>query len=104
MPHLLIAGATGSGKSVGVNGIIASLLYAGPRDVKFVIVDPKKIELSLYKALRNHFLLVSPEAGEEIVTTPQFAVACSQSSLRSKWKSVMTALQKLPFVRLPIII
>ncbi|MDP4235091.1 MAG: DNA translocase FtsK [Bacteroidota bacterium] len=75
MPHLLIAGATGSGKSVGVNGIIASLLYAkSPRDVKFVIVDPKKIELSLYKALRNHFLIVSPEAGEEIVTTPQFAV------------------------------
>ena len=75
MPHLLIAGATGSGKSVGVNGIIASLLYAkNPRDVKFVIVDPKKIELSLYKALRSHFLIVSPEAGEEIVTTPQFAV------------------------------
>ncbi len=75
MPHLLIAGATGSGKSVGVNGIIASLLYAkSPRDVKFVIVDPKKIELSLYKALRNHFLIISPEAGEEIVTTPQYAV------------------------------
>jgi S-DNA-T family DNA segregation ATPase FtsK/SpoIIIE len=75
MPHLLIAGATGSGKSVGVNGIITSLLYAkSPRDVKFVIVDPKKIELSLYKALRNHFLIISPEAGEEIVTTPQYAV------------------------------
>jgi S-DNA-T family DNA segregation ATPase FtsK/SpoIIIE len=75
MPHLLIAGATGSGKSVGVNGIIASLLYAkNPRDVKFVIVDPKKIELSLYRALANHFLIVSPEAGEEIVTTPSFAV------------------------------
>ncbi len=75
MPHLLIAGATGSGKSVGVNGIIASLLYAkSPKDVKFVIVDPKKIELSLYKALRDHFLIISPEAGEEIVTTPQYAV------------------------------
>jgi DNA segregation ATPase FtsK/SpoIIIE-like protein len=75
MPHLLIAGATGSGKSVGVNGIIASLLYAkSPRDVKFVVVDPKKIELSLYKALKNHFLIISPEAGEEIVTTPQYAV------------------------------
>ncbi|MEP7234100.1 MAG: DNA translocase FtsK [Ignavibacteriota bacterium] len=75
MPHLLIAGATGSGKSVGVNGIITSLLYAkSPRDVKFVIVDPKKIELSLYKALRDHFLIISPEAGEEIVTTPQYAV------------------------------
>ncbi|GEM_PF-39027 len=75
MPHLLIAGATGSGKSVGVNGIIASLLYAkSPRDVKFVIVDPKKIELSLYKKLRKHYLIVSPEAGEDIVTTPQMAV------------------------------
>lgn len=75
MPHLLIAGATGSGKSVGVNGIITSLLYSkNPRDVKFVIVDPKKIELSLYKALRNHFLIVSPEAGEDIITTPQYAV------------------------------
>ncbi|MFI5202581.1 MAG: DNA translocase FtsK, partial [Candidatus Kapaibacterium sp.] len=75
MPHLLIAGATGSGKSVGVNGIIASLLYAkSPRDVKFVIVDPKKIELSLYKKLRKHYLIVSPEAGEDIVTTPMFAV------------------------------
>ncbi len=75
MPHLLIAGATGSGKSVGVNGIIASLLYAkSPRDVKFVIIDPKKIELSLYKKLRKHYLIVSPEAGEDIVTTPVFAV------------------------------
>ncbi len=76
MPHLLIAGATGSGKSVGVNGIIASLLYAkSPRDVKFVIIDPKKIELSLYKKLRKHYLIVSPDAGEDIVTTPVFAVA-----------------------------
>ena len=75
MPHLLIAGATGSGKSVGVNGIIASLLYAkSPRDVKFVIIDPKKIELSLYKKLRKHYLIVSPEAGEDIVTTPAYAV------------------------------
>jgi S-DNA-T family DNA segregation ATPase FtsK/SpoIIIE len=75
MPHLLIAGATGAGKSVGVNGIIASLLYAkSPKDVKFVIVDPKKIELSLYKKLRKHYLIVSPEAGEDIVTTPAFAV------------------------------
>ena len=76
MPHLLIAGATGSGKSVGVNGIIASLLYAkSPRDVKFVIIDPKKIELSLYKKLRKHYLIVSPDAAEDIVTTPVFAVA-----------------------------
>jgi DNA segregation ATPase FtsK/SpoIIIE-like protein len=75
MPHLLIAGATGAGKSVGVNGIIASLLYAkSPKDVKFVIVDPKKIELSLYKKIRKHYLIVSPEANEEIVTTPAFAV------------------------------
>ncbi|HET9135494.1 MAG TPA: DNA translocase FtsK 4TM domain-containing protein, partial [Candidatus Kapabacteria bacterium] len=80
MPHLLIAGATGAGKSVGVNGILASLLYSkSPRDVKFVIVDPKKIELSLYKALKDHFLIVSPEVGEEIVTTPAYAVLALQA-------------------------
>ncbi|MBS1902666.1 MAG: hypothetical protein JSS75_03080 [Bacteroidetes bacterium] len=80
MPHLLIAGATGAGKSVGVNGILTSLLYAkSPRDVKFVIVDPKKIELSLYRALKDHFLIVSPEVGEEIVTTPAYAVLALQA-------------------------
>ncbi|MCW9065497.1 MAG: DNA translocase FtsK 4TM domain-containing protein, partial [Ignavibacteriaceae bacterium] len=60
MPHLLIAGSTGSGKSVGINMIISSLLFSKiPADVKFILVDPKKIELSFYKKLRRHYLAVS---------------------------------------------
>ena len=75
MPHLLIAGSTGSGKSVGINTILASLLYKmHPSDLKLVIIDPKKIELSQYSALRHHFLAVSPDVDEEIVTQPRNAV------------------------------
>ncbi len=75
MPHLLIAGATGKGKSVGINSIIASLLYRmHPKDVKFVIVDPKRVEMSLYKSLKHHYLAVSPDIDETIVTEPQNAV------------------------------
>ncbi len=75
MPHMLIAGATGSGKSVGINMILASLIYAKhPSDVKFVIVDPKKIELSFYKKLNKHFLAVSPDLEEEIITNPSNAL------------------------------
>lgn len=76
MPHLLIAGSTGSGKSVGINTIIASLLYRKhPSDLRFVIIDPKKIELAEYGKLKNHFLAISPDIDEEIVTTPHNAVA-----------------------------
>jgi DNA segregation ATPase FtsK/SpoIIIE, S-DNA-T family len=75
MPHLLIAGSTGSGKSVGINTFLASLLFRlHPSDVKFVIIDPKKIELTPYKKLRNHFLAVSPDTDEDILTTPENAV------------------------------
>lgn len=75
MPHLLVAGATGSGKSVGINTIITSLLYKlHPSDLKFVLIDPKKIELSLYSKLKNYYLAVSPDIDEEIVTTPQNSV------------------------------
>ena len=75
MPHLLIAGATGSGKSVGINTILTSLLFKlHPSDIKFIIIDPKKIELSLYKKLNRHFLAVSPDIEEEIVTTSTNAV------------------------------
>lgn len=80
MPHMLIAGSTGSGKSVGINMIITSLLYAkDPSQVKFVIIDPKKIELSFYKKLRQHFLAVSPDLDEEIITVPQNAVLALKS-------------------------
>ena len=75
MPHLLIAGSTGSGKSVGINMIINSLIFAKhPSDVKFVIIDPKKIELSFYKKLSKHFLAVSPDLEEEIITSPSNAL------------------------------
>ena len=69
MPHVLIAGATGSGKSVGVNTLITGLLYAcHPDDLKFVMIDPKKIELNTYVGLLNHFIAM-PEDAEEPITT-----------------------------------
>lgn len=80
MPHLLVAGATGSGKSVGINMLIVSLLYAKhPSDVKFVIVDPKKIELSFYGKLNKHFLAISPDLDEEIITMPSNALLALKS-------------------------
>lgn len=80
MPHLLIAGATGMGKSVGINTIIASLLYRlHPSEVKFILVDPKKIELSLYLQLQHHFLAVSPDIDEKIITQPNNAVLALKS-------------------------
>ncbi len=69
MPHLLMAGATGSGKSVGVNTIITCLLYkCHPDNLKFVMIDPKKIELSLYQHIKDHFLAQLPNAEEPIIT------------------------------------
>ena len=80
MPHLLMAGATGSGKSIGINTIIASLLYRlHPSDVKFVIIDPKKIELSVFAKLKNHYLAVCPDVHELIVTTPENSVLALKS-------------------------
>jgi len=80
MPHVLIAGSTGSGKSVGINMIIASLLYSKhPSDVKLIMIDPKKIELSFYNKLRRHYLAVSPDLDEEIITIPQNAVLLLKS-------------------------
>ncbi len=74
-PHLLIAGSTGSGKSVGINTIIASFLYRlHPSDIKFVIIDPKKIELTPYRQLDRHYLAVSPDIDESIATNAQNAV------------------------------
>ncbi len=80
MPHLLIAGSTGSGKSVGINMIISSLLFTKhPSEVKFALIDPKKIELSFYNKLRRHYLAVSPDLDEEIITVPQNAVIVLKS-------------------------
>jgi DNA segregation ATPase FtsK/SpoIIIE, S-DNA-T family len=69
MPHLLMAGATGQGKSVGLNAILVSLLYKKhPSQLKFVLVDPKKVELSIYKVIENHFLAKLPNEEESIIT------------------------------------
>ena len=69
MPHLLMAGATGQGKSVGLNAILASLLYKKhPAQVKFVLVDPKKVELTLFNKIERHFLAKLPDSEEAIIT------------------------------------
>jgi len=69
MPHILMAGATGQGKSVGLNAIIASLLYKKhPAQVKFVMIDPKKVELSLFSKIERHFLAKLPDSEEAIIT------------------------------------
>ncbi len=69
MPHLLIAGATGQGKSVGINTVLMSLLYQKhPSQLKFVLIDPKKVELFPYAKLENHFLAFLPDQLEPIVT------------------------------------
>lgn len=69
MPHLLMAGATGQGKSVGLNAILVSLLYKKhPAELKFVLVDPKKVELNLYKLIENHYLAKLPGEEDAIIT------------------------------------
>ena len=69
MPHLLMAGATGQGKSVGINAVIASLLYKKhPSELKFVMVDPKKVELTLFSKIERHYLAKLPDSEEAIIT------------------------------------
>jgi S-DNA-T family DNA segregation ATPase FtsK/SpoIIIE len=80
MPHLLIAGATGSGKSVGLNACIAGLLYAcHPSNLKFVMIDPKKIELQQYSRIADHYVAMPDDAADPIITD----VAQALSTLRS---------------------
>ena len=75
LPHLLVAGATGQGKSVGLNAIITSLLYRKhPAELKFVLIDPKMVEFSLYNKLEKHFLAKMESEDESIVTDPKKAV------------------------------
>jgi S-DNA-T family DNA segregation ATPase FtsK/SpoIIIE len=75
MPHLLMAGATGQGKSVGLNAILVSLLYKKhPSQIKFVLVDPKKVELSIYKTIERHFLAKIPGDGDAIITDTKLVI------------------------------
>ena len=75
MPHLLVAGATGQGKSVGLNAIITSLLFSKhPAELKFVMIDPKQVEFSIYNKLERHFLAKMESEDEAIVTDPKKAV------------------------------
>ncbi len=80
MPHLLVAGATGQGKSVGLNAIITSLLYKKhPAELKFVLVDPKMVEFSLYRTLERHYLAKLPEEEDAVITDPNKVVATLNS-------------------------
>lgn len=84
MPHLLIAGATGAGKSVAINVLLTSLLYSKkPDEVKFVLIDPKRVELKPYKLLKDHFLPKIPGMEDQIIVTdPQKAVSALRSVVR----------------------
>ena len=83
LPHALIAGATGSGKSVGLNTFIAGLLYAcSPEDLKFVMIDPKKIELSAYGRIASHYVAMPPEADTPIITDVAQALGTLKSCER----------------------
>ena len=80
LPHLLVAGATGQGKSVGLNAIIISLLYKKhPSQIKFVLVDPKKVELTLYNRIERHFLAKLPEEEDAIITDTSKVVSTLNS-------------------------
>jgi S-DNA-T family DNA segregation ATPase FtsK/SpoIIIE len=94
MPHLLIAGATGQGKSVGLNVIISSLLYKKhPAEVKFVMVDPKKVELSLYARLEKHFL-AKMESEEDAILTDTQKVVFTLNSLCGEMEARYELLRK----------
>ena len=80
MPHLLVAGATGMGKSVGLNAIIASLLYKKhPAELKFVLIDPKMVEFSLYRKLERHYLAKLPDEENAVITDPSKVVTTLNS-------------------------
>ena len=83
MPHLLVAGTTGSGKSVCINTIITSILYrATPEDVRFILIDPKKLELASYRSLEKHHLITSDDIDEYVITTPENAILSLRAAER----------------------
>ncbi len=80
MPHLLVAGATGQGKSVGINAIITSILYKKhPAEIKFILVDPKKVELTLFNKIERHYLAKLPDSDESIITDTKKVVKTLKS-------------------------
>lgn len=80
MPHILVAGATGQGKSVGLNAIITSLIYKKhPAELKFVLIDPKMVEFSLYSKLEHHYLAKLPDEKDPIITDPMKVIATLKS-------------------------
>lgn len=95
LPHLLIAGATGSGKSVGINVIITSLLYScSPDKVKFLLIDPKRVELFNYTHLKSHFLVKFPDIDEQIITDPQkaiYALKCVEKEMDMRYITLQEA-------------
>lgn len=94
MPHLLVAGATGQGKSVGLNAIIASLLYCkAPHELKFVMIDPKQVEFSLYNKLKNYYMAAIPGEEEEPVITDMAKVEATLNSLCIEMDSRYTLLK-----------
>ena len=120
LPHLLVAGATGAGKSVCINTIIMSILYkAKPDEVKFVLIDPKKLELSTYKQLVGYHLITSPNLDEYVMTTADTAVGILDAAIHEmerrfslfaevgvrnieeyhiKYQTNQTDLEKIPYV------
>ena len=95
MPHLLIAGATGQGKSVGLNALITSLLYSKrPEELKFVMVDPKMLEFSIYEEVERHFLAKLPDADRAIITDMTKVVATLNSlciEMDNRYRLLQTA-------------
>lgn len=95
MPHLLIAGATGQGKSVGLNALITSLLYSKrPEELKFVMVDPKMLEFSIYEEIERHFLAKLPDAERAIITDMTKVVATLNSlciEMDNRYRLLQTA-------------
>ncbi len=82
MPHILVAGATGAGKSVCINTMIISILYkAKPDEVKFILIDPKKLELATYKSMEGYHLITAPNFDEYVMTTPENAVGILDSTI-----------------------
>ena len=92
IPHLLVAGATGQGKSVGLNVIITSLLYKKhPNELKLVLIDPKKVEFSVYSPIANHFMAQVDDDDEPIITDVTKVVRTLEESLHAHGPSLRPA-------------